>query len=99
VLPPAEAFEAMRSGIVRFNACVGIENTDHSGYHETLTRFWSEIIRAFVNARNFPNAYAAVREAVNEYGDNRDLYRQFYDYDIVSDSNARREWIHPNRVR
>jgi hypothetical protein len=99
LLPPAEAFEAMRSGIVRFNACVGIENTDHSGYHETLTRFWTETIRAFVSAGNFPNAYAAVREAVNEYGNSRDLYRQFYDYDIVSDSNARREWIRPNPVR
>jgi Arc/MetJ-type ribon-helix-helix transcriptional regulator len=66
---------------------------------ETLTRFWSETIRAFVSRGDFPNAYAAVREAVNEYGNNRDLHRLFYDYDIVSDSNARREWIRPNQVR
>jgi hypothetical protein len=99
LLPPSMAFEAMRSGILRFNECVGTKNTDHSGYHETLTRFWSETIGAFVSAGNFPSAYAAVGAAVKEYGDNRDLHRQFYDHDIVSDSIARREWIRPNRVR
>jgi hypothetical protein len=98
-LSPDDTFESMRSGIMRFNVCVGIENTDHSGYHETLTRFWSETIGAFVSMGRFPSAYAAAREAVKEYGNNRDLYCLFYDHDVVTDSNARREWVRPNRVR
>lgn len=34
----SEAYPEMRSGILHFKDCCGIENTDTSGYHETLTR-------------------------------------------------------------
>ena len=58
-LPADDAFEAMRSGILRFNASVGIENTDSSGYHETLTRFWCETIGVFVRSAQFASPYHA----------------------------------------
>jgi hypothetical protein len=96
LLSPDESFEAMQSGILRFNAYVGIENTDHSGYHETLTRFWWETIGAFVAEGKFDTAFRAVCAAVKEYGNERDRHRSFYRHDIVTDSRARREWIRPS---
>ena len=39
--PQEEALNLTRAGIVHFNTCVGTANTEDSGYHETLTRFWS----------------------------------------------------------
>jgi hypothetical protein len=94
-LSAEESFEAMRSGILRFNACVGIENTEHSGYHETLTRFWWGTIGAFVAKGKFDTAFSAVCAAVEEYGNERDLHRSFYRHDILTDRKARSEWIRP----
>ena len=35
-----DAAGRMRRGIVHYNQCVGTINSDHSGYHETITLFW-----------------------------------------------------------
>ena len=37
----ASALEHTRAGIRRYNEAVGTVNGPDSGYHETLTRFWS----------------------------------------------------------
>ena len=44
-LPEAEALEAVRRGIQRFNASKGVEQTETGGYHETLTVAWFRIVR------------------------------------------------------
>lgn len=38
---PDSAFERIKNGILRYNAAVGTENSETSGYHETLTRLWA----------------------------------------------------------
>src|SRR5215467_4112751 len=48
-----EALEKIRAGIIHYNTCVGTANTDHSGYHETLTRFWCDRIADFRRKRAF----------------------------------------------
>ncbi len=40
----AAALYWTRAGIARYNTAVGTPNTDTSGYHETLTRFWAEAV-------------------------------------------------------
>ena len=74
---------------------MGIENTDSSGYHETLTRFWCETIGDHVRSGHFASPYHAAHSAVAMYGNKRDLHRAFYGHDIVADSRARKEWIRP----
>jgi hypothetical protein len=39
------AFEHTKAAILRQNVASGTENTETSGYHETLTRFWSELLQ------------------------------------------------------
>jgi hypothetical protein len=95
--PPATAFELTRTGIIHFNHCVGTANTDTSGYHETLTRFWSDTVGRLVRGGGFPSRLAAVRSAVNRFGEARDHHRSYYSFDVVRDSRARREWIPPDR--
>ncbi len=41
-----QALGLLRQRIRRYNTAVGVANTDHSGYHETLTRFYLEAIQA-----------------------------------------------------
>jgi hypothetical protein len=94
----AEAtFAIMRTGILHHNSSVGTPNTEDNGYHETLTRFWSSEIGAFVRAGHFASRLEAVRAAVATFGSDRDRFRLFYSFDVVRDRRARREWVPPDR--
>ena len=92
-----ELFAAMKQGIVHFNVCVGTVNGPDSGYHETLTRFWSEAIAEFTRERKCSSRWEAVRQAVDRFGEDRDLYRMYYDFDVAKDRRARAEWIAPHQ--
>lgn len=93
---PDAAFRLTKDGILAFNASVGVVSTETSGYHETLTRFWSQVIGAFVRRGGFATRLDAVRAAVEEFGEDRNLHRKFYSFDVVADRRARREWIKPD---
>ena len=88
----------MTAGILAFNRAVGVENTPTGGYHETLTRFWSMAIVAHVSALGAASRWDAVRSALERYGEDRDLPRRCYSFDVVKDVRARREWIAPDRA-
>lgn len=92
-----EALSRTRRGIIHFNESVGTANTDSSGYHETLTRLWSGIIGDFVRGASCPSRFAAVLAAVERYGEDRFRHRLYYSFDVVSDVNARRDWVPPDR--
>ena len=95
--PPEETFERMKRGILHHNTAVGTPNTESSGYHETLTRFWSATIGDFVRCGRFASRLEAVRGAVELFGNDRNRHRLSYSFDVVSDQRARREWIRPDR--
>lgn len=88
------ALERIRCGIVRYNEAVGTANTDHSGYHETLTRLWAGIVRTLV--RGMTDPWQAACYAVEEVGEERDLHCLYYSFDVARDPVARRTWIEPD---
>jgi hypothetical protein len=90
-------FARMKAGIIRHNESVGTANTETSGYHETLTRFWAGEICAVIGAGNYGSRFEAVRAAVRKFAEERDRFRRFYSFDVVGDRRARREWIPPDR--
>jgi hypothetical protein len=92
-----EALNLTRAGILHFNTCVGTANTADSGYHETLTRFWSGEVGKVVRAGRFASRLEAVRHAVHRFGEDRNRHRLFYTFDVVKDRRARREWVAPDR--
>jgi hypothetical protein len=94
--PPDRALELTRSGIIHHNESVGTANTETSGYHETLTRFWSGLIGDTVRSGNFLSRLAAVRHAVTKFGNDRSAFRPYYSFDVVNDHRARREWVPPD---
>lgn len=91
---PESALEKTRQGILRYNAAVGTANTDTSGYHETLTRFWAAILAH--DAQGIDDPLEAVRRAVARYGEARDHHRRYYSFDVVKSVEARRSWIPPD---
>jgi hypothetical protein len=91
---PDCALDKTREGIIRYNQAVGTANTDTSGYHETLTRFWAGILARELEGIEDP--LAAVRQAVERYGDQRRLHERYYSFDVVKSVHARRSWMAPD---
>ncbi len=97
-LGPAEALRRMREGIPLYNDACGTKNTEDSGYHETLTCLWAQIVADFITAHPFPTPFAAVEATVLRYGQERKLHETFYTFNVVADRRARREWIPPDKL-
>jgi flavin reductase (DIM6/NTAB) family NADH-FMN oxidoreductase RutF len=91
---PGTALERTRNGIRRYNQAVGTKETNHSGYHETLTRFWSLVLAQVV--KEFSDSWEAACHAVERLGEDRDLHNLYYSFDVVRNPEARRTWVPPD---
>jgi len=91
------ATDRIRLGIRHYNHCTGTRNTDHSGYHETLTVFWMAIVKAHLDQLPLKTPrLEAVRAVVKELGPQRDLFKEYYGFDVVRCVEARRAWMEPD---
>jgi hypothetical protein len=96
ILDGDSALDRLRTGIPRYNVSQGGKNTEDSGYHETLTCFWHDVIRDFI--ATLPSGLdrlTTARAVVTEFAPQRDLFRQYYDFDVVNSREARAKWIPP----
>jgi len=96
--PEEIAIGRVRAGIQHYNRCVGTRNTPDSGYHETLTLFWLEIIRRYLLDMEIGDKLKALRSVVVEFGGQRDLFRRYYSFDVVASREARARWVAPDRI-
>jgi hypothetical protein len=94
---PESVFSEIKSGILHFNSCTGVVNGPDSGYHETLTQFWSNTITRAVRNGSPKSRLDAANFAVQLFGEDRDLPTLFYSFDVVRDRRARGEWMIPDR--
>lgn len=90
-LPPEEALVRMKTGLVRF-----IEHHGKQGYHETITRFWMEIVGKFLGS--MPRDAAIIKKVNNvvERYDNKDVLFEYYLRERVLSETAKKEWVEPD---
>ena len=93
------ALEHVRGCVQRFNVAVGGQNTPTSGYHETVTAFWIKLLSAFLQAKQPISRPEFATLAVAEYGEQKDIYRHYWDFDVVASTVARAQWMPPNLAR
>jgi len=92
-----EAADRARRGIRHYNQCAGTINSDHSGYHETLTLFWLALVKARLRLMEPATArIEVVRILVAEFEPQRDVFRDYYSFDVVRSVEARRSWVPPD---
>ena len=95
--PVEEATVRIREGIQRYNLATGGENTDMAGYHETLTIFWIRILLAALREMDAAGSRIEKARAIAErFGNQRDLFRSYYSFDVVNSTDARRRWVAPD---
>jgi hypothetical protein len=95
----ADPLGALRVDIRRYNVSQGGENTEDRGYHETITRFWVEIVRDY--AAGLPPGLSrteVTNRVVEAFATQRDLFREYYDFDVLASREARANWIPPNQT-
>jgi hypothetical protein len=91
------ALDHLRGAIPRFNLSAGGQNTDTSGYHETLTVFWVRVLAAFHAREKWNSRLRFVLEGIAEFGGRSKLHTEYYSYDVVQSKEARRIWVPPDR--
>ena len=94
-LGESAALDHMRLCVQRYNLAVGGQNTATSGYHETVTVFWIKLLHAFLRDHEPIDRTAFVNLAVAHFTSQPDIYRHYYDHDVVASVEARARWVPP----
>lgn len=93
-----EAARRIREGILSYNAATGIVSTPTSGYHETLTLFYTHIVKNFV-ATSKPNVSLEilVHEMLKSDIADREYPLRFYSKERLFAPEARAAWVEPDK--
>jgi hypothetical protein len=90
------ATELLRDRIKRYNLACGKQNTETSGYHETITRFFVWFIKKYLDG---VEANRPLVELVNDfcarYG-NSNLPLAYYSKERLMSVEARLGWVEPD---
>ena len=94
--PQSRALELMRDRIRAYNEATGVENSDHSGYHETITRFYLNLIGSFVRSADDCKPFGQLTQELIAQCGERDLLLRYYSRERLSSVEARRAWLEPD---
>jgi hypothetical protein len=86
-----EALVRMRTSLQRF-----IEHYGRQGYNETITRFWMELIRNYLDEISEDVSRAdTVNRVIARFG-SKDILFEYYTRKRVTSETAKREWVEPD---
>ncbi len=95
--PLGTARNLMRDGIFGLNDSHGTENSDTSGYHETLTCFWMDVVQNFILGRpKGEPLYRTANALVGEYPS--DLPLRVYSRELLFSVAARSSYVAPDLI-
>lgn len=90
-MPVQEAAHQFRTAILRF-----IKHYDETGYNETITMFWLNLIARFLMKGEQTGPFTAMLdELLERYGDSRLIYA-YYSRDLLMSDEAKTAWIAPD---
>jgi hypothetical protein len=94
--PPKETLDRLRAGIKQYNLATGGTNTEASGYHETITRFYVWQIDWYLCQadRTLPIDVLA-EELIRRFGDKK-LPLKYYSEQRLMSVAARSGWVEPD---
>ena len=95
-LDEAAALPVMRQRIRAYNDAVGTVNSDHSGYHESLTRLYLRAIAAHRAAHPAPSLAEAFTGLLGTPIARRDWPLSYYTRERLFSVDARRGWVEPD---
>jgi hypothetical protein len=94
-----DALCRLRSGIIAYNLSVGGENTGDKGYHETMTVFWWEVIRQFLEKNPGQTYAAACTIFLQSPMADRSFPFEFYSREHLLSALARSVYVVPDKKK
>jgi hypothetical protein len=91
-----EAMPLVRQYIKAHNTAVGTPNTDTEGYHESITRFWLVVTKAFLQKQTYATISQACNALIEAPEGKSDYPLQFYRKDALFSTYARHNWVEPD---
>ncbi len=87
----------VRAAILAYAAALGIVFTEDSGYHETVTRFWCDrLAELYRGLGRGATAYDLARAAVAGFAHRREIFQEYYSFDVVKSREARAGYVPPD---
>jgi hypothetical protein len=93
-----KALNALRKKIREYNLSVGTENTDSSGYHETLTVFWLTVVNEFYSANGCGNIDDMYNSFTKTIFAMPKFPTHFYSNELLFSKTARHSWVEPDQL-
>lgn len=95
--PPGAAEADMPAIIRRYNEATGVANSEHDGYHETITQASIAAARAFLDRQPQTLPLHELLDALMDtpLGDSRWLL-SYWSKDRLFSPQARRRWVEPD---
>ncbi|HUQ33511.1 MAG TPA: hypothetical protein VM095_15420 [Pyrinomonadaceae bacterium] len=91
-----EATRLIRNGIKSYNRASGIETTRTGGYHETITLFYTRVIRKFLSAANPDCTLTALARSLLDTCGDKNLPLEYYSHERLMSWEARVCWLEPD---
>jgi hypothetical protein len=85
----------MRRCVRRYNVATGGQNTETSGYHETVTLAWIKLLAGLLRDAQPMERAEFAKLALSRFENNRKILERYYEVDILSSTEARRQWVPP----
>jgi len=89
-LPRSEALDRMRGGLQRF-----ISHHGRQGYHETITRFWMELLGNYLCRCRKDQLVNKVNGALERFA-SKDVLYDYYSRGRLTSEAAKAAWIEPD---
>lgn len=91
-----EATNIIRDCIQKYNQAIGVKTTKNSGYHETITLFWVQMVLQYLLANGANRSIAEIANSITQIYGNSYLTLEYYTIDLLMSQKARQSWIEPN---
>ncbi len=91
-----DATKLIRDGIKRYNEATGGQNTDTSGYHETITLFYIRYIKKYLTFADPDFSQIELTNHFLERHGDKNLPFEFYSKGLLMSVEARRDWVEPD---
>ena len=92
-----EALSLIREKIKAYNESTGTENSENSGYHETITRFWIVISRHFIEQNpEITDFEELCNQFLSSKWTDRQLALEYYSRERLFSIRGRFNWLGPD---
>jgi len=94
---PNEALDQLRAGICRYNLACGVANTETSGYHESITRFYIWAIAQFLATADQTQPLDELAQGLIQACGDQGLPFTYWSKERLLSVEARLGWVEPDR--